>query len=88
MHTDEYEISLNRELAGWRKLVKRLGKLIEGREKKYGFTTEALLKGFEEGRYADSDRDFREWCRDHNELQILQKRVAEYEAALRSVKDT
>ena len=87
MHTDEYEISLGREVVVCRSFVKRLKKAIEAREKKHGMTTEAFIMGFEEGRHAGPDRDFPDWHRDHRELQIWQKRLGEYEEAIRSLKD-
>jgi len=45
MHTDEYEISIGREISLCRKLIRRLKSSIQKREKRYGISTEGFLKG-------------------------------------------
>jgi hypothetical protein len=87
MHTDEYEISMGREITLCRKLIRRLKESIVKKEKKYGMTTEEFLKGVQKGSTAEGD--FRSWAKDHRDMQIWENRLNEYEAALRelNVKD-
>jgi hypothetical protein len=49
MHTDEYEISLSREIALCRKMIRQLKDSLARREKHAGMTTAALLQALEEG---------------------------------------
>jgi hypothetical protein len=44
MHTDEYEISIGREISLCGKLIRRLKRSIQKKEKKYGISTEDFLK--------------------------------------------
>lgn len=88
MHTDEYEISMGREITLCRKRIGRLKDRIFKREKKFGMTTEEFLKGVRSGSTAERDRDFSDWAKDHRELQLWENRLCEYEAALRMVMKT
>ncbi|MBF0497966.1 MAG: hypothetical protein HQK58_15550, partial [Deltaproteobacteria bacterium] len=69
MHTDEYEISIGREISLCRRVVKQLTKALDDREKKHGMTTEAFLLTSEQGQPGKQKRDFRKWRDDHEELQ-------------------
>jgi hypothetical protein len=86
MHTDEYEISLGREVSLCRRMIKRLRDALSEREKQYGMTTEAFFAVLEEGRSAGESRIFRSWQEDHKELQIWQQRLSDYEKVLQSLK--
>jgi hypothetical protein len=88
MHTDEYEISIQREMILCRNLIKRLGNAISRRERQYGMKTEALLLVLEQGRPSEQNGDFLTWRDDHLELQVWQERLKDYEDALKMVKET
>jgi hypothetical protein len=85
MHTDEYEISLSREIAICRKMVRRLQDVLHRREKRYGLTTAAALKTLGEGCLAEP-LPLESWHQDYQELQYWQKMLLDYEKALESLK--
>ncbi len=85
MHTDEYEISIGREIAFCRRMVRQLKDSLERREKQGGMTTAALLQALEEGCLSER-HPIRVWKQEYQELQYWQKTLAEYEQALESLK--
>ena len=85
MHTDEYEISLGREIAFCRKKVRRLQDSLERREKQYGMTTAAFLQALEEGRRSEPHPP-EDWKQEYQDLQYWQKTLTEYEEVLESLK--
>ncbi len=85
MHTDEYEISIGREIALCRKMIRRLQAALERREKQWEMTTEAVLQALEAGRWSEQHQG-QSWNREYQELQYWQKTLREYEAALASLK--
>ena len=85
MHTDEYEISLGREIAFCRKMVRRLKDSLERREKQGGLTTAAFLEALEQGSLA-GEHPAQSWSQEYQRLQYWQKMLAEYEEALESLK--
>lgn len=86
MHTDEYEISIGREVSLCRKLIKNLQKEIRGFEKRYGIDTESFLQGLEVGIPSGNDEDFSNWRKTRCELQFWKKTLDEYESALAGLK--
>ena len=86
MHTDEFEISIGREIRLCRRVSERLRNSILDKEKKYGMTTEAFLQFLEQSRSAVQNRDFQSWRKDHLELQSWQQKLSEYEKALQILK--
>jgi hypothetical protein len=85
MHTDEYEISLGREIKLCRKRVKHCKKALERREKQCGMTTAAFLQALEAGGLSEQPA-LLGWRQEYQELQYWQKLLSEYEAALESLK--
>ena len=85
MHTDEYEISLGREIAFCRKKVRQLQDALERRAKHCGMTTEAFLQALEEGCLSEQ-HPVQSWNQEYQELQYWQKTLTEYEAVLESLK--
>jgi hypothetical protein len=85
MHTDEYEISIGREIALCRKMVRQLKDALEKREKECGMTTEAFLQTIEAG-YPSEQHPLQSWSQEYQELQYWQKMLTEYEEALESLK--
>jgi hypothetical protein len=84
MHTDEYEISLGREITLCRKRVRQLTKAIERREKECAMTTAAFLQALEAGDVSDQP-SLKGWDQEYQELQYWQKMLADYEAARQSL---
>jgi hypothetical protein len=85
MHTDEYEISIGREIALCRRMVRRLKDSLEMRGKECGMTTEAFLQALEKGYHSEQHPM---WSRkqDYQKLQFWQKMLSEYEEALESLR--
>jgi hypothetical protein len=85
VHTDEYEISIGREITLCRKFVKQLRHSLHRRENQYGMTTEAFLQALEQGQLCEQGH-FRTWRQEYQDLQYWQKVLNDYEEALRSLK--
>jgi hypothetical protein len=85
MHTDEYEISLGREITLCRKMVRQLKDALERREKQCCLTTEAFLQTIEAG-CPSEQHPIQNWKQEYQELRYWQKRLTEYEEALKSLK--
>jgi hypothetical protein len=85
MHTDEYEISIGREIAFCRKMVRQLKGSLERREKQCGMTTEAFLQTLEEGCLSEQ-HPIQSWSQEYQELRYWQKMLTEYEEAMESLK--
>jgi hypothetical protein len=85
MHTDEYEISLGREIALCRKMVRQLEDSLERRAKQAGMTTAAFLQTLEAGCLSEQ-HSTQSWSREYQELRYWQKRLTEYEEVLESLK--
>jgi hypothetical protein len=85
MHTDEYEISIGREIAFCRKMVRQLKEALARREQQYGMSTAAFLQALEEGGLSEQ-HPIESWSQEYQELQYWQKTLSEYEAALKSLK--
>ncbi len=86
MHTDEYEISIGREVTLCRKLIKRLRSSLSEKEKKYGLSTRAFLDALSQGRLSADNPDFRNWSDEHLELENWERLLSGYEEELRKLK--
>jgi hypothetical protein len=87
MHTDEYEISIGREISLCRKMIRKLEKSLGKLERQYGMTTAAFLRALEEGRLS-ARLPIQRWNLEYRELQLWQKRLTAYEDGLESLKRT
>jgi len=85
MHTDEYEISLGREIALCRKKVRQLKDALARREKQGGMTTAAFLQTIEAG-CPSAPQPTQDWRQEYQELLYWQKMLTEYEKAKESLK--
>jgi hypothetical protein len=85
MQTDEYEISLAREIAICRKMVRRLQDSLARREKQGRLTKAEFLQARDKGGPSAPSAQAG-WQRDYQELQYWHKLLAEYEQALHSLK--
>jgi hypothetical protein len=86
MHTDEYEISIGREVTLCRKIIARLGTALREKEKRYGMSTEDFLEAVRLGKLVCEITDFLKWRDEHQELGNWERKLLEYEEALRVLK--
>lgn len=80
MHTDEYEISLSRELHVCEKKIKKIREVLSGMETKYRMKTEAFAVELGGGNIAGQREDFAVWIREYEALkkwEILRDQYAE-----------
>lgn len=82
MDTDEYEISLGREVSLCRRVCRKLEKAIRRKEEKYGMTTEAFLQYLKENPSAEPNKDFQKWRKEVREWSSWQQKLREYEVFL------
>ncbi len=87
MHTDEYEISIGREIGLCRKVVDKLTKGLQEKENRYGMSTQEFLSALREGRLPKVNQDYVSWADDSRELENWTQKLREYEEALRMLKD-
>ena len=85
MHTDEYEISIGREIALCRKMIKKLQNSLAKREKQHGMTTAAFLRNLEAGPLP-TELPFESWRREYQDLRHWRRSLQEYEEALENLK--
>jgi hypothetical protein len=87
MHTDEYEISVGREIIHCRKLINKLSQGLREWEERYGMSTEEFLSALQEGRLPASNQDFLSWAEDSRELKNWTQKLREYEEAYQMLKN-
>ena len=86
MHTDEYEISLSRELDVCRKNIRKLQKSLRAREKKYVVTTDRFIEEYPGDRFPSTVQDFADWHGDYEALGRWEQRKKEFEQLFRRMK--
>lgn len=79
MHTDEYEISLSRELDVCKKKVDVLMKKLSRRENNFNVSTEELITYADHGETPSGDKDFIAWMDDYYALRKWQSTLQQYE---------
>ncbi len=82
MHTDEYEISINREIGHCRKVVEKIEKKLVERRQRYGCEYPEASSAAAAGRLAIDDREMARWQEDYEALPVWRQRLAEYREAL------
>jgi len=82
MHTDEYEISLYRELGVCRKAIQELEKNLGRFENKYNLVTADFVERYTNGEL-ESNGDFALWNENHESLRRWTERGRQYETVLR-----
>jgi hypothetical protein len=80
VHTDEYEISLSREIDVCRSRIKTIRKALSKMEQKYGITTEQFLDDSKNGTGKVSGGDDGKWSENYEALKVWQDKQAEFEA--------
>jgi hypothetical protein len=86
MHTDEYEISLSRELAVCKSTITRIKKFLSIMERKHHMTTEAFLEGLRSGRITEPATDFAAWQDNSESLLRWEELERQYEEMFRMMK--
>ncbi len=86
MHTDEYEISLSRELAVCRREIASLRRALGAREKRHAMKTEAFVDQFASGKIVKDDPEFAGWMKEYEALTRWEELLRQYESAFRMMK--
>ncbi len=79
MHTDEYEISLSRELAVCRNSIKRIREFFTIMERKHNKTTEQFVEEYDAGKLTDNREDYEPWRGNYESLKQWQTLERQYE---------
>lgn len=82
MHTDEYEISINRELNHCLDVVKKTRASLERRARQYGIDYEQAVAAVGAKRLRISARELARWKDDLEALPQWERRLEEYREAL------
>ena len=86
MHTDEYEISLSREMDVCRSRIRVIKKTLCKMEEKYGVTTEQFLYNLGKGAGTVSDGDADKWLENCEALTVWRGRQEDFEALYQRLK--
>ncbi len=86
MHTDEYEISLSRELNACEKQLTEIRRRLSHFEKKYDMKTEVFVEEFSRGNVAGQKDDLSAWMREYEELEKWETRRDQYSELLQKMK--
>jgi hypothetical protein len=82
MHTDEYEISIARELNHHQQVVKKIRATLEERRQKFAMDYPEAVKAVAEGRMALTEKELAQWQDDIEALPVWEQRLEEYRQAL------
>lgn len=77
MHTDEYEISLSRELVVCKNAIRDIRKALAKLEQEYGMDTAKFVEGFASGNLGDN-KDFTFWIAQYQSLKRWEDHQKEY----------
>ncbi len=86
MHTDEYEISINRELNHCLHVVNKTRTNLEQRTQQYGMCYEQAVIAFGENRLQISAKELAKWQDDVAALPQWEQRLKEYREALAAMR--
>jgi hypothetical protein len=90
VQTDEYEISLYRELNVCKNTIQRIKKSLGILERKHNKTTEAFIADSKSGKltqYPEFKDDYEAWESSYDSLKRWEELEKQYQDALRSMKD-
>ena len=82
MHTDEYEISLAREINHCQSVVRKITTALEARQAQCGMAYEAAVRAVAEGRMVMEAGQLAAWQEDIEALPQWEQRLQEYREAL------
>jgi hypothetical protein len=86
MHTDEYEISLARELNHHSRIVQRTRKAIEERRRRFGMDFVEAASAAAAGSLAITKKELAAWQEDIEALPVWEQRLEEYREALAAMR--
>ncbi len=86
MHTDEYEISLHRELAVCKNAIKRIKEFFAIMERKHGRTTAQFVAEYDSGKLTGNQEDFGPWRENYESLKKWEDLLLQYEEMFRLMK--
>ena len=89
MHTDEYEISLSRELAVCKNTIQLIKKSLELLERKHNRTTEAFIEELRSSKLPDVPDfkdDYEAWQSSYDSLKRWEELEKQYQEAYRMMK--
>jgi hypothetical protein len=87
MHTDEYEISLSRELAVCKSAMKRIKEFLAIIERKHGMSTEDFINKFRDGTLSPEYRDdYEAWKNNYESLKQWEELQRQYEQVFHVMK--
>ena len=90
MNTDEYEISLNREITVCKNTIQRIQKTLGILERKHKKTTEAFIAELKSGKLAQHPEfkdDYEAWQSNYDSLKRWEELEKQYQDAYRMEKD-
>lgn len=79
MHTDEYEISLSRELSVCKSTIQKIQKSLRNFENKYEQSTDEFIEGYQNKKYSAVNKDFLKWFNNFEALRRWEKRKSDFE---------
>ena len=82
MHTDEYEISITREMNHCQQVVKKTREKLGQRQQQYGLAYPEAAKAAAEGRLDLNAKELAQWQEDFEALPVWEQRLEEYRQAL------
>ena len=85
LQTDEYCISISREITVCKNMIDRQQEELSLFEKQYGISTQQMLAG-EMPENSRKASDLEAWCNGHKGLLAWQQRLREYEEAYKSLR--
>jgi hypothetical protein len=85
LQTDEYGISISREITVCKNMIERQRKLLVRFEKQYGFFSEEVIKK-ESLKIETKTRDIDQWRNEYEGLLAWQQRLREYEEAYETLR--
>jgi hypothetical protein len=87
MHTDEYEISLSRELAVCKSAMKRIKEVLAIIERKHNMSTEAFIKELNNGTLSPEYKDdYEAWKNNYESLKQWEELQMQYEEVFQVMK--
>lgn len=85
MHTDEFEISLSRELDVCKNSIRKIELLLSSMKRKYNLETDTFIQKFQNGELARCN-DFVMWAEHHEALKKWTFLQRQYEEMFRMMK--
>lgn len=85
MHSDEYGITLSREVNICNKKLKEIARFLAAMEEKYKMTTDVFIAGFERGE-GETRKDFAAWKENYEALKTWTRLKEQYDELYRDMR--